>query len=409
VLIEFGNHNRILNAIDDRPKVTTIHIPEADETGLGGYTHKPGKIKPLELRDHLKDALTDGDGITHLPDHEILLSVVQAWPHHVHRGRPPFMVAGKPAEGRPDFRPAWVRVRSHEQVHGPIAHPGPNDDGSIPIKIAPHSPKVAEDIENFLREYYELPDDAVKPDDLEDRYWTKWGAPGEYPRLPDVTALFTDDGRTQQAINYGGGQVGATGAATGSSATTLTNSGASWTSNQWAGYRVYAQSSTSNMVWGNIVSNTSTALTVDRWYAAATPGGSAGSTPSSTSPYMIADGGMVAAWFVGMTTTNITPVHGDHSMSGEYTTSGGGFLRKIAPYALTSGTSPMSYTLTPVFTGNGSDTYPSTFYAIGCFTSMVTSFAQAGGPMKFETSLNASATVAASGDQVTVTETGSGS
>ena len=408
MLIELGNHCPLTSGIDDRPKVTTIHIPEADETGLGGYTHAPGQLKPAELRAHLRDAIVgaaeDQYPITRLPDHEILLSIVQAWPHHAKPGTPPPMIAGAH-----DLRPAWVRVRSHEEVHGPLLDPGVNEDGEQPIKIAPHDAKVAADIENFLREYYELPDTAIKPADLEDRYWTRWGAPGEYPRLDDVTNLFTDDGRTQQAINYGGGQVGATGAATSTGSTTLTNSGASWTSNQWAGCRVYAQSSTSNMVWGNIVSNTSTALTVDRWYSAATPGGSAGSTPSSTSPYMIADGGMVSAWFVAMTTTNITPAHGDHSMTGEYTVAGAGCIRKIAPYALTSGTSPMTYTLTPVYTANSSDTLPSTFYAIGVFTSMVVAFAQAGGPMKFETSLNASATIAAISDQVTVTETVTGS
>lgn len=413
MLIELGNHCQLHNAIDDRPKVTTIHIPEYDETGLGGYTHKAGGIKAGEFRAHLEDALLNRDGITRLPDHEILLSVTQAWPHHVKAEKGParLLISGKPAEGQPDLRPAWVRVRCHEDVHGVQPDLGVNEDGSKPFRIAPHDAKVAADIEAVLREFYELDDSAVKPPDFEDRYWTRFGAPGEYLRaLPDATMLFTDDGRTQQAINYGGGQVGATGAATGSGATTLTNSGASWTSNQWAGYRVIAQSSTSNMVWGNVVSNTTTALTVDRWYAVATPGGSAGSTPTTTSPYMIADGGMLSAWFGGLSTNaSLSPAHGDHNLSTEYTAAGGGMIRKIAPYALTSGVSPMGLTLTPVYTSNGSDTFPSTFYGIAWFTSMVVAFSQAGGPMKFETLLNASATIATAGDQITVTESEAGS
>jgi hypothetical protein len=66
-----------------------------------------------------------------------------------------------------------------------------------------------------------------------------------------------------------------------------------------------------------------------------------------------------------------------------------------------------SITLTPVYTANGSDTFPSTFFAIGVGCSMVVPFPSI--CMKFETSLNASATINASGDQITVTETITGS
>lgn len=379
MLIELGNHCTLHNAIDDRPKVTTIHIPEADETGLGGYTHEPGGITPIDFKLHLADAQLNG-GITRLPGHELLQATVAAWA----------------AESQGAGRPAWVHVTGHELT----------PEGHVP------------DIEAFLSEFYDCPagSDYFNTTDAEEllikkelSHWTRTapGLLGSGLQLPDAKALYTNAGRVISNLNDGGGQIGATGAATGSSSTSLTNSGASWTSNQWAGCRVYAQSSTSNMVWANILSNTSTALTVDRWYAMATPGGSAGSTPSSTSPYAIADGGSLSAWFVGVTSTNITPAAADTALSGEITTASSGLLRKIAPYAQTSGTSTRSITLTPVYTATSSDTFPTTVYAIGVFVSMVV----ASTPlcMKFETSLNASATIGAIGDVITVTETIGGS
>ena len=363
MIIEFGNH-AAHRGIDERPKVTTIHIPEADETGLGGYTHKPG-LSVAEFRSHRQDALDLRGGTTRLPDHEALLAIVNAWPQHS------------------SDKPAWLEVTAH-----------------------PLTPKGhAKDIEKFLHEFYGT-DGAIKPLDVEERYWTKHGPPGTFPAPPDITALFTDVGRVLQANNYGGGQVGATGTGTAASSTTVT-SASTWTTNQWAGYKIIVANSAGAMVWGNIKSNTNAAsagvATVDRWYNFATPGGAAGTTPANGYYWAILDGGSTSAWFVGMTTTNITPAHGDTSMSGEYTTASGGYIRKIAPFSLTSGTSPGSFTLTPVYTGNGSDTYPQTFYAIGVFNSMVSGDTVS--TMMFETSLNASATVAASGDQVTVTET----
>ena len=269
-------------------------------------------------------------------------------------------------------------------------------------------PGVAVDFEQVLRDVYRVPT-AERPDDVEDRYHTKWGPPGDGPRIPDITNLFTNDGRVQQAVNYGGGQVGDTGQATASSATTLTTT-KSYTTNQYAGCRIYATVSGSQMAWGNIVSNTAgpnSVITVDRWYSPASPGGAASTAPSSTAAFVIADGGVVSAWFVGLTTTNIVPAAGDHALSGEYTTAGGGLIRKIAPYSLTSGTSPMTLTLTPVFTANVSDALPATFYAAGAFTSMVV--ANTTLAMKWETLLNASQTISASGDQLTLTWTEQGS
>lgn len=377
MLVELGN-TAAPNGLDDRPKVTTIQIPEFDASGAGGYTHTPGAISVPDFKAHRQEAADFRSGITRLPDSEILLACVNAW------------------SSQSAAAPAWVSVRSHQELTG---------------EAIGHAPQVAADVQGFLREFYGLAADAGKPADLEFTHWTRFGQPGQGEPIadprPDVQMLYTDAGRVISNINDGGGQVGFTAAATASSATSLTDSGAAWTTNQWAGYRVYAQSSTSNMVWANVLSNTATVLTVDRWYAAATPGGSAGSTPSSTSPFLIADGGSVSSWFVGLTSTNITPAHGDTSMSGEITTASSGLLRKIAPYAQTSGVASRSITLTPVYTATSSDTFPTTVYAIGVFVSMVVSSTPL--CMKFETSLNASATINAIGDQITVTETITGS
>lgn len=393
MLIEFGNHAPAFEGIDDRPKVTYLNIPEADNTGQGGYSHEVG-LSAGELEKHLIDAIKFRGGITHLPDHEVLLSAVSSWTTQAHD------------------KPAWVKVRSHEELFGAVKdlqHPL-GEDGN-PLKIAPHSAEKALDIENILREYYELPDTAEKPPDVEDRYWTRYGQPGVgLPQLPPLEALYLDNGRVISNVNDGGGQVGLAGTGTAATATTLTT-GTAMTTNVWAGYRVYVmQTATGPIVWGNVLSNTSGGvLTVDRWYSAATPGGAAPSAPSAGWYYQLADGGNVSTWFVALTTTNITPAHGDTNLSGEYTTASGGFLRKISPYTQTSGVASRSLTLVPVFTGNGSDTYPSTFYAIGVFGGMVVTSSTPFTPYKFETSLNASATVNASGDQLTVTETVTGS
>ena len=370
--VELGNHNA-KNRVDEHPSVTEIQIHDADEQGLGGHTHEPG-LTPAEFREHWTDAQMFKGGITHLPDHEALLSVQAAWSAHSHEA------------------PKWVKVTPNLDL--------PEDQRGRRIEIA-------SDVEAFLRDFYKVSDEP--PADVEERYHTRFGAPGEGPPVgpPPIEATFLDDGRKQQAQNYGGGQVGTTGQATGSTATTLTNSGAAWAVNGWAGYRVYASASASAMVWGNILSNTATALTVDRWYAPSTPGGAAGSTPSATGGYMVADGGVVSAWFMGLTATNITPGVTDHALAGEYAVAGGGLVRKICPFALTSGTSPMTMTLTPVFTANGTDTLPQTFYAMSVGVSMVVAATTL--VMKFESSLSAPQTLSAPGDQLTITATETGS
>jgi hypothetical protein len=409
---------------DDQPSVTEIHVPEWDDGShhpnavyegrhphvapsepdepvgtlvtpgprLGGYTHILGGVSVSDFREHVAAAIVDRGGITRLSDHEVLLSVLHpdgAWRRHG------------------SDKPRWVQCTAHEMT----------DAG------------VAQDVERFLSEYWECPPasdffGATDPEEIRVKkelgYWTRT-PPGELPGLglPNPQMLYTDDGRSISNISSGGGQVGAIGQATAASSTTLTTQ-STYTTNQWTGYRVYVTTSATNMVWGNVISNTNAAgagvLTVDRWYQASSPGGSAGSTPASFTnfgTFMIADGGMVSAWFVGLATGANAPAHGDHTLAtngnAEITTSGGGLIRKIAPYAQTSGVATRAFTLTPVYTANGTDSLPAAVTTAGRFASMVSTFGGAGGPMPFETALSASATLSSSGDQLTLTSTENGS
>lgn len=197
-----------------------------------------------------------------------------------------------------------------------------------------------------------------------------------------------NSGNDAQARLMGGDIAGDTGTSTGVTATTLTDTGKAWTTNAYAGHMVV-----SGGVYGVVLSNTGTVLTVDRWYAPATPGGSAGTTPS-TGAYVILPGN-APAWYMALTANSTAPSATDTTLAGEITTAGGGLVRKLATYAHTAGTN--AYTLTATFTANGSDSLPVTVAKIGVFNSI------ASGLMVFETLLSATATLTASGDPVTVT------
>jgi len=197
-------------------------------------------------------------------------------------------------------------------------------------------------------------------------------------------------GNDAQARQMGGDIVGVTGTTTSSpTGTTASDTGKAWTSNQWAGHVIVMAG-----VFGVIVSNTSTVATVDRWYNPATPGGAAGSTPAS-GVYQILGGGAPAI-FMGLTADSGAANATDTTLPSEITTAGGGLIRKICAYAHTTGVA--SYTLTAVFTANGTDSLPVTVAKMGIFTSLLS------GQMLFETLLSAPATFNTSGDQLTVTE-----
>lgn len=210
----------------------------------------------------------------------------------------------------------------------------------------------------------------------------------------------TNVGRDGQAIQMGGGANTATAprTSTGMTATVLTDSGASFpTTGDTLAFRTVVVGT----VEATIISNTGTALTVYRWRNPATPGGANGSTPGATTAYVVTNS--VAPWnFIGIS-ANASPASSDTALTSEIVTSGGGLIRKIAPYAHT--TSATTWTLTPVFTANGSDSLPVTVASIGVFQDLPSVPTGAAGQPIFTTSLNATATLTTSGDQLTITDT----
>lgn len=197
-------------------------------------------------------------------------------------------------------------------------------------------------------------------------------------------------GNDVEAGALGGDIVGDTGTSTAVGATSLTDSGKTWVSNAYAGHLVV-----SGGVYGVVLSNTGTVLTIDRWYAPATPGGSAGSTPS-TGIYVVLPG-QAPAWFMAVTANNSASSASDTTLAGEITTAGGGLIRRLATFAHTAGAA--TYTLSTTFTANGSDSLPVTVAKMATFQSI------SGGRMLHETLLNATAPFTVSGDTATVTNT----
>jgi hypothetical protein len=104
----------------------------------------------------------------------------------------------------------------------------------------------------------------------------------------------------------------------------------------------------------------------------------------------------VGKW-VGLTANATAPAAGDTTLTAEITTAGGGLIRKVSTPAHTTGAA--SYTLTTVFTANGTDTLPVTIAKRGIFDALTA------GNLIFETLLGTTATLSLSGDALTLTDT----
>jgi hypothetical protein len=103
------------------------------------------------------------------------------------------------------------------------------------------------------------------------------------------------------------------------------------------------------------------------------------------------------AKFVGLTANVTAPAAGDTTLTAEITTGGGGLIRKAGTYAHT--TSAASYTITTVFTVNGSDSIPVTIGKRGIFDAVTA------GQLVFEALVSPTATLSAVGDTLTLTDT----
>lgn len=207
-----------------------------------------------------------------------------------------------------------------------------------------------------------------------------------------MLATKTDAGRDLEWRQIAGLAAGASGTSTATSATTMTDSGATWGTTQFVGGSVVCGNR-----YANILSHTGTVLTIDRWYDPTTPGGAAGSTPGATTVYVILPTSLPAQ-FMGLTADATAVATSDTTLPSEITTVGGGLIRKQTTLAHTAGASTGTHTA--VFTANGTDALPVTVAKMGISPGIVSTVRSL-----FQTVLSATATLSASGDQLTVVDT----
>jgi hypothetical protein len=184
------------------------------------------------------------------------------------------------------------------------------------------------------------------------------------------------------------------GAATASSATTLTNSGAAFpTTGQSLSGRLVAvgpnSSGTGSTVFGMIVSNTATVLTVDRWYNPGTY--AAGTTPNATGTYQVLPGQFPAP-YIAVTENATAAAATDTTLTAELAADG--FTRALGTYSHTAAAS--TYSLQVVFNATGTRTINKTSLNGSAVTST--------GVMPFESAMPNPPTLV-SGDQLTETYT----
>lgn len=213
--------------------------------------------------------------------------------------------------------------------------------------------------------------------------------------------LLTNIGRDLWSDALGAKTVASQGTpATASSATSITATGTPYTASNQAtpqlgllGLRVYAPitNTATAPVYGNIGSNTTSVITVDQWWTAAD---GVGTTPSSTSGFILGAGGPPSPRFMGLTTDSAAANATDTALATEITT--GGAARALATYAHTYGNATLTlqkaYSITASFTA---------IHKMGLFS---TSTSTSVGVLMFETVLNQDATVG-NGDTLTVTDT----
>ena len=205
---------------------------------------------------------------------------------------------------------------------------------------------------------------------------------------------------------------GATGAATATSATSLTNSGAAFPTTGGPNTGLQGQVVVSAAagvpgVFGVILSNTATVLTVDQWWNVASATGAAGTTPTSTAEYIVLPWNSFANW-VGLSTNASAAAAGDvtRTADGLYadgTTSG------TASEPSTNGLSRVY--VQPTFPGAGQIqlqytwTYSGSSSVAVAKACLFNTKAAAGTLLVLETLTSAPATVNASGDTILLTWT----
>jgi hypothetical protein len=374
MLLELGNADPILPEGDTERAgwcVTYVEIPDDPDNFDEGHHAYQQVIDPTfdgeALKAHLSEQLLFGDGrVTHLPGHEAVVALTS-----------PFGIWA--AHAKSGTKPKWINLVQGDEK--------------------------AREVVRIAADYWGC--DVGRPVGMEDTHHTWNGPPGVGPDpLGGATANITQNGRDMQSRMFGGGTYQAGVSTTAPTSTTYTLDGVSapGSTTAYNGQRIFAGSTSVGDVYGIAQSNTNAAppvITVDRWYNAATPGGAAATTPLA-GPYVVADG-PAAVRFMGLSAGSTPPStpSTNTSLPGEIVTSGGGLVRQICPWAHTA--SAATTTLTPVYTANGSDSLPVTLDTVGTFSSMVV--AATVQTMFFNTQFSSSATLSSSGDQLTVTQT----
>lgn len=108
-----------------------------------------------------------------------------------------------------------------------------------------------------------------------------------------------------------------------------------------------------SVVYGVVTANTTTLITVDRWYNPASPSGAAGTTPNATAQYQVLPGSAPAA-YLALSTTVQSGTATDTVLAGEIG-AGDGLARAYwSSYAHSAGVA--SYTLTKLYTATTTKT-----------------------------------------------------
>lgn len=208
----------------------------------------------------------------------------------------------------------------------------------------------------------------------------------------NIMTTAANGGRDMLAAGWGGQAgfgVSAT-IATGAAATTLTATATPFVASAYIGMIVIAEETTNAPVWGVVISNTTSVLTIDGWKNG---DGSAGTTPGATANYQILPGAAPYR-YVALTENASAASAASTSLTGEITTGGCG--RALATFAHTLAAA--TFTLSKTFSVTA--TFPA-IHRVGLFQVSTASSAVLG----FEVVLNADANVL-SGDSLALTYTG---
>ena len=225
------------------------------------------------------------------------------------------------------------------------------------------------------------------------------GTPGTFTDLGWAKNLRTDSGMDWLHAAMGGLiGLGTQTISSTPTATTYPTAGTPYTSNQLTGMRIVCPITNigTSPVYGNIGSNTTAAITVDKWW---TQTDTTGTTPAAATMGITLPG-LAPARFIGLSATGATPAVGNTTIAAsggtEYITVG--LDRALATYAHT--TAAETYTQYKIWTASGAGGNVKTAAAFTCLGPP----AVAAGVMVAITHLNAEATLAAS-DTLAVTWT----